>query len=106
MSVVTVVGRATARPGRRDELERLLRSAIVPTHAEDENIHYSIHQGTADPDSFVAIERWPSQEALERHLGTPHLKHLAEVVGDLITEPLDIRTFTQLHEGDSSKGVL
>jgi quinol monooxygenase YgiN len=106
VSVVTVVGRATAKPGRRDDLERLLRSVIVPTHAEEECLHYSIHQGDTDPDSFVAVELWPSHEALERHLGTPHLKQLAEVVGDLLVEPLDIRTYTQLHEGDSAKGTL
>jgi len=87
-------------------VERLLRSVIVPTHAEDECIHYSIHQGVGDPDVFVAVERWPSQEALERHLGTPHLKVLADSIGDLLAAPLDIQTFTQLQEGDSAKGVL
>jgi quinol monooxygenase YgiN len=103
---VTVVGRATAKPGRRDDLERLLRSVIVPTHAEEECLHYSIHQGDLDPDSFVAVEQWPSREALERHLGTPHLKQLAGVVDDLLLEPLDVRTFVQLREGDSAKGEL
>jgi quinol monooxygenase YgiN len=106
VTLITVVGRATAKPGKRDELERLLRSVIVPTHAEDECLHYSIHQGIADPDTFVAVERWPGQESLERHLGTPHLKQLAEAIGDLLRSPLDIQTFTQLHEGDSGKGAL
>ncbi|MEV6006037.1 putative quinol monooxygenase [Streptomyces sp. NPDC051976] len=106
MNPITVVGRATAKPGRRDELERLLRAVIVPTHAEDECLHYSIHQSTTDPDTFVAVERWPGQESLERHLGTPHLKQLADVIGEVLVSPLDIQTFVQLHEGDSAKGVL
>lgn len=106
MSSVTVVVHAAARAGRRDELESLLRSVIVPTHAEDACIHYSVHQATADPDAFVVVEKWASQEALEAHLGTPHLKRLADEIGDLLVTPLEIQTFAQLHEGDSEKGVL
>ncbi|MCU7821884.1 putative quinol monooxygenase [Kitasatospora sp. DSM 101779] len=106
MSTVTVVGRAVAKPGKRDELERRLRAVIVPTHAEEESIHYSMHQDLDDPDVFLAIERWPGRDALERHLGTPHLTELAGLLDDLLAEPLELRVLGQLHEGDSPKGVL
>ncbi|MEU9131070.1 putative quinol monooxygenase [Kitasatospora sp. NPDC048540] len=106
MTEVTVVGRAVAKPGKRDQVERLLRAVISPTHEEEGSLHYSMHQGIDDPDTFVAVERWTSAEALEQHLATPHLQHLAEQIGDLLAQPLDISTFSQLHEGGSDKGVL
>ncbi|OLZ61275.1 hypothetical protein AV521_43890 [Streptomyces sp. IMTB 2501] len=103
---VTVVGRAVARPGHRDQVAKLLRSVVAPTHEEAGSIHYSMHQGIDDPDLFVAIERWTSAEALEQHLATEHIKQLAERIGDLLAEPLDIRVYAQLSEGTSTKGVL
>jgi len=49
MPEVVVVASFTAKDGREEEAERLLRGAIEPTHAESGCLLYALHRGTQDP---------------------------------------------------------
>ncbi len=84
--LLTVVASMKAAPGRREELKAALQSLIEPTSQEDGYVNYDLHQGVEDPDTFVFYENWESAEALDAHLGTPHLVQFAEKSSDLLDD--------------------
>ena len=106
MSEITVIARGKAKPGRGDELERILRTCVAPTHDEPGNLHYSLHRSVEDPDVIVGVERWASQDALDAHFATPHIKIAIDETGPILVAPPEVQVFTMLPEGTSAKGRL
>ena len=70
----------------RESLERM----IDPTAREDDNLGYALHQGTDDPAYFALYEGWTSEDALNRHMQTPHFKQLVEELKETLAEPLKV----------------
>lgn len=69
-----VVAHITAKPGKRDELEKALVALIEPTRAEDACQEYELFVSTEDDSVFTFVETWTSPETLDQHLNTPHLQ--------------------------------
>ncbi|MFD9355410.1 putative quinol monooxygenase [Streptomyces sp. NPDC060031] len=40
---------------------------------------------------MVIVEEWADRQALELHFTTPHFRHVAEVLDDLLEAPFTIR---------------
>ena len=72
-----VVAILRARPGKADELDRLLRSNAERTRLEPGCVAYVLHRGVDDPDMFALYETWKDRAALTTHFETPHMKALA-----------------------------
>ena len=106
MSEVVVVGSLKARPGREDELEEALGGLVAPTHAETGCILYALHRALDDPARFAFVERWESREALDAHLGSPHVSKLLERADELLAEPADIVAYDARPLGEPRKGAL
>ncbi|WP_321792708.1 putative quinol monooxygenase [Burkholderia pyrrocinia] len=65
-----------------DALHQALAEVVPPTLHDPGNITYEVMR---EPDgAFFLHERWRSQDALDRHMRTAHLKHFASQVPDLI----------------------
>ncbi|HZA78845.1 MAG TPA: putative quinol monooxygenase [Acidimicrobiales bacterium] len=106
MSELTVIATGKAKPGMGDKLEQILRGCVAATHDEPGNLHYSLHRSVEDPDVVVGIERWTSQEALDAHFATPHIKTVIAETGPILSAPPEVQVFTMLPEGTSPKGRL
>jgi quinol monooxygenase YgiN len=106
MAEITVIAKAQAKAGHEDELERELRTTVVPTHAEEGNLHFSLHRSVENPAVIVAVERWASKEALAAHFATPHITALLEHTKDILAGPPDVQVLQYLPEGSSLKGRL
>lgn len=105
MPEVIVVATLTAKPGSGDTVEAGLRDAITPTHNEDGCLLYALHRGIDDPDIFVFVERWTSDEALAAHAAQPWVTGLSALADDLLGPPR-VDTFRALPAGDPDKGAL
>jgi quinol monooxygenase YgiN len=77
-----VVAVITAKPGQRAALLEIFRSNVPAVHAEEGCIEYGAavdaesfggSQTALGPDTFVAIEKWASAEALQAHAEAPHM---------------------------------
>lgn len=91
--LLSVVATMRAKPGKEQELRKLLEGLVEPTRAESTNHTYALHQGSKDPAVFVFYENWDSQDALDAHLAEPHLQaalpHIPELLdGELVITPL------------------
>ncbi|WP_030206800.1 putative quinol monooxygenase [Streptomyces sp. NRRL S-87] len=60
-------------PGRGAEQVAAFERLAPVVRAEEGCLQYDMHRMSGDPDGFVLIERWASQEALDAHDATPHM---------------------------------
>ena len=90
--MIHVVAVITAKPGMRDAVLRAFRANMPAVHAEQGCIEYSPavdaegmgFQTPFGPDTFVAIEKWESADALKAHAAAPHMKAYAAKTKDMI----------------------
>jgi quinol monooxygenase YgiN len=105
MAEVVVVGAFTAREGKEAEAEQAMQELLEPTHAEDGCVLYALHRGADDPRRLAFIERWASREALQAHLGTPHIEAVLARQDELFSAG-EITVYDALPGGEARKGSL
>ncbi len=103
MTEIIVLAHARSKNGREVELEKTVRAAIKPTHAEAGCLKYAFHQSVADKQTFVMIEKWASQEALDQHLKASHIVELFKKLPDLLQRPMQIQIYKALLDGSPEK---
>lgn len=81
MNEIVVVVSLQAAPGRGDEILKAFADAIPPTHEEDGCLKYALHRDSNDPDHFVHVEKWRTQDDLDEHMKTPHLAQIFATLG-------------------------
>jgi quinol monooxygenase YgiN len=106
MSQVVVVAVVKAKQGSEAEVEQAFRTAIRKSHEEEGNVRYALHRSTSDPATFVMIEQWASQAALDQHFGAPHMAELMTSMGSHVEGGPTVVFAEALPEGDPSKGAL
>jgi quinol monooxygenase YgiN len=89
-----VVARIKARPEKVEEVRELLSGLTGPTRAEPGCVSYELMQNRQDPTDFTFVEEWAGDEAFDAHFRTEHMQRALPRVGELLTEPPDIRTYT------------
>lgn len=105
MSGRVVVATLVAKPDRLGDVEQFAREMIIPTHAEAGCQKYALNRSTSDPNTFVLVEVWRSQEDLEAHFVQPHMADLGALM-DALAEPAQIHFLEPYPLGDEAKGAL
>ena len=90
---VRVIAHIKAKPESVDATRELLKSLILPTRIEQGCIIYDLYQNEADPTDFTFIEEWTSDEDLNSHLQSDHLKQVAVEGANLFAAAPDIRRY-------------
>ena len=67
------------------DFEAALKAVVEGTNTEEGNIYYVSHQDINNPLTYVIIEVWKSQEAIDFHNETPHFKAFVAALGDNAT---------------------
>ncbi len=101
---VVVVATFVAKPDRADEIEQFGREVVAPTHGEDGCVKYALHRDTSDPNTFVLVEVWRSQEDLDQHFAQPHMALVAELQDAI--EDSSVHFLEPVPYGDRAKGTL
>jgi quinol monooxygenase YgiN len=99
-----VVAIISAKHGKETELEALLVRMVESTHEEAGCQRYALHRSKSDPRTFVFIEKWTTDAALDAHAASPHVTQGMLRKVDLI-ERLEIIPLTGLPAGDLEKGL-
>jgi quinol monooxygenase YgiN len=94
--MVTVVAEMAAKPGREADLTQELLRMVEATRAEDGCVQYDLHVSTEHPGNFVFYENWTTQEALDLHAASAHLKAFGAKTGDLLMQPARVATYTRI----------
>lgn len=90
---VRVLAFLKAKPGRREELEELLKTVVENTRKEPGNIAYVMHRSTKDTDELMFDEIWADMKSLEDHLKMPHMQSALPKMTDLLAVPLRIEMY-------------
>ncbi len=72
----------TANPDGRDQLLAVLREDVQGSRNEPGNTRFDLYVQDDDPNRFVLIEEWPSQEAFQHHTQQDYLLRLREAFDD------------------------
>ena len=91
--MIHVVAVITAKPGEREKILEAFRANTAAVRAEQGCIEYGAAvdadpglsiQTPYGPDTFLAIEKWASLDALKAHAVAPHMQAYAAKVKDHI----------------------
>ena len=91
--MIHVVAIITAKPGQREEILKHFRANVPAVLAEKGCIEYGPAvdadpalpvQAKCGPDTFLAIEKWESIDALKAHAAAPHMAAYAAKTKELI----------------------
>jgi quinol monooxygenase YgiN len=93
---VRVLAFLKAKPGKREELEKMLKIVIEHTRREPGNIAYVMHRSIKNPDELMFDEIWVDMKALEDHLKMPHMQAALPKMADLLAVPLRIETYSEV----------
>jgi len=73
MSELHAVATIPAKPEAADAIRAALRTLAAATRDEDGCLGYDLYESGAAPGTFVTVERWVDQAALDAHLQAPHV---------------------------------
>ena len=91
--MIHVLAIITAKPGQRDAVLAAFHANMPAVHAEAGCIEYApaidaegmgAIQTRLGPDTFVAIEKWESIDALKAHAAAPHMAAYGAKTKDLL----------------------
>ncbi|GAA1477449.1 putative quinol monooxygenase [Nocardioides aestuarii] len=73
MSELHVVATIPVKPEAVDDLRAALHDLVAATREEQGCLSYDLYESAAAPGTFVTVERWTGQDALDGHMQTPHI---------------------------------
>ncbi len=86
--MIVVRFKVQCKPEKTEQVMAAFEDVIVPSRAVDGVISFDIARDLANPDSFIAIEVFEDQAALERQESLPEVgKTLAVLQESLAAEP-------------------
>ena len=93
---VTVLARVKAKADKVEQVESVLMDLIGPTREEPGCVSYVLHRAQDDECSFLFVENWANQMALDEHLQKPYLQAFIARADELLAEPLDVTLWHQI----------
>ena len=100
---VVVVASLTAKPESVDTLRDILAQAAEEVHEEPGCQLYSLHQ---TGETFVLVEQWADEEALQTHMKAPAIGTMFSAAGGHLAGAPDIKTLQPVPAGDPAKGQI
>ncbi|MFT4465310.1 MAG: putative quinol monooxygenase [Sodalis sp. (in: enterobacteria)] len=93
---IHVVAVVDGKPGSAEAIVDVVAPCIAATRREQGCLSYTFHQDKERPDSFMFIETWASEDALERHAQSAHLKVLVDGLAPQTSRPLEVSVLQTL----------
>ncbi len=73
MSDLQVVATIPAKPEAVEAIREALKALVAATLAEEGCLAYDLFESASAPGTFVTVERWTDQAALDAHMAQPHV---------------------------------
>ncbi len=94
MSLLDTVALIRAKPGSESVVMDALTELRVHTRAEEGCLRYDLFESAATPGTYVTVEEWTNQEALDQHLGSAHIAAALTAVEGALAGPPEIHPLT------------
>ncbi|QCQ93105.1 putative quinol monooxygenase [Rhodococcus sp. SGAir0479] len=81
MSNLHVVATIPAKSGSENTVRAALTTLVEASRKEDGCVSYDLYESTSAPGTFVVVEVWADQHALDTHMKSPHMREAASAFG-------------------------
>ena len=85
--MILVHGSVLAREGSAAEVLELSQQHVLRSRKEPGCLAHAVHKDTENPNRFVFVEEWSSEEALWEHFKVPASRAFAKELAALAAEP-------------------
>ena len=97
MSEVQLIARHTMRAGTENEVLSLVDELVDASRTEPGNLAFEVYRGVRNPETYVLLERYASNEALAAHRASPHFRRivgeqLVPLLVDRVVQEFDVST--------------
>jgi quinol monooxygenase YgiN len=89
--VIVVVGRVSTDAAKRSALIEIAQRVAAASRAEEGCAEYRVYEDTEQPNEFVFVEEWDSEEALQRHFATGHIAEFMGAIRGAIVGAPDVK---------------
>ncbi len=93
---ITVVATFQAKPGKTEDLKKILLALIAPTRVEAGCLNYGLHQLPENPEKFLFHENWTSKAHLDAHLQNTHIQMLLPRMDELCIGMPEIKIWEKI----------
>ncbi len=73
-----------------------LKKLVNASAKEEGCLAYELYQYKDEPTRYVIEEEWTDEEALSRHMETPHHKYFVHICPALLEKPAEVKILTRL----------
>ncbi|MEV0947032.1 putative quinol monooxygenase [Rhodococcus sp. NPDC049939] len=77
-----VVATIPAKPGSEDTVRDGLSSLAAESRKEEGCISYELFESQGQPGTFVTVEVWATQAAIDAHMKSPHFQSAVGLFGE------------------------
>ena len=92
--MIVVIARATALPGKAEEIEDALRDNAEASRREAGCLEYKVLR--AEDGTFMTYERWSSHPDFDQHMTTAHVQLLLQTIMPLVAGPPEIKVLREV----------
>lgn len=79
-----IVAIMKVKPEAMKDIMPIFQAIVQGSQEEEGCISYNLHQDINDPTTFIMLEEWQSQDAIDFHNATDHYKAFKEASKELI----------------------
>ncbi|MDR1160023.1 MAG: antibiotic biosynthesis monooxygenase [Syntrophomonadaceae bacterium] len=92
--MLLVTAKVKVKEGKQKDFIEQTKSLLETTRKEAGNISYNLFSKTDDETSFIFVEEWESNEALNAHAKAPHFAVFGDVLKAIGDGKADIKVYT------------
>ncbi|RIL70982.1 antibiotic biosynthesis monooxygenase [Staphylococcus devriesei] len=88
--MIIINAKLKVNEAHREEYLKLMKGLVDNARQEEGNTFYSHYEDVSERNTFVVVENYKDQEAVEAHNHSEHFKVFSENIGKYITEQPEI----------------
>ncbi|NCA99124.1 MAG: antibiotic biosynthesis monooxygenase [Clostridia bacterium] len=92
--MIEIIAKGTFKPNCVEIFKQLAHEMIVKTRQESGCVFYQLCRDASDPNTFVFVETWHDQAAIDAHNQSPHFTTIVPQLADLLAEPMEVKLYT------------
>lgn len=86
-----ITARVFVKPGRESDFISAARVMVENSNKEAGCLGYKLYQDPYEKSSFIFVETYKDQAAIDFHFATSYFKEFGTTIGDMVSEPADIK---------------
>jgi quinol monooxygenase YgiN len=92
--MIKVIAKQFIQPEKVELYLKLANDLVEKTNRLDEGcIEYGLYQDVRDPSGFAFVEKWESQELLDRHMSSAHFKEIVPKLSVCFSKTEDVALY-------------